>query len=244
MLTPKKNKFISFILGKGFYAVLAFCIAGAGIAAWTSVNNTIGSLSSGSSSSDIQYSQSETPVGGEVSNLPRTSNTENSKSSESSQVSQYSAPEVQNSENSVPFVPSQTAPVYTLPVSGEIITCFSNGELVKNYTLNEWRTHNGIDIKSAVGEKVYSCAAGTVSRVFNDTLWGNAVEITHSDGIVSRYYGLSDNICVAEGETVVGGALIGYVGDSNSAELAMDSHLHFEMIKAGKWIDPTKKITE
>ena len=39
----------------------------------------------------------------------------------------------------------------TLPVSGAAITPFSGDMLVKNETLGDWRTHNGIDISAATG---------------------------------------------------------------------------------------------
>ena len=54
MLKPKENKIKKFIMGKGFYAVLALCLVGAGTAAWLSVNKTLGALSAGESSSLLQ----------------------------------------------------------------------------------------------------------------------------------------------------------------------------------------------
>lgn len=247
MLTPKKSKLSDFILGKGFYAMLAICLTGVGIAAWVAIDRTIGALSPSGSDQEIswEYSNSDTTgVGGNISDIPKDPQVSFESSASTYEPPSQNSTSDESSQNSEAFVPSQTTPVYTLPVSGDIILDFSDGELVKNETLNEWRTHNGIDIKAELGANVYSCAAGTVTNVFHDTLWGNAVEILHSDGVSSFYYGLSDDVQVTVNETVRGGELIGYIGESNCAELAIASHLHFEMSKNGSRIDPLSKITE
>ena len=38
------HKITRFLSGKGFYLVLALCLAGAGTAAWLAVNNTVGDV--------------------------------------------------------------------------------------------------------------------------------------------------------------------------------------------------------
>ena len=53
------------------------------------------------------------------------------------------------------------APSFALPVEGEILTEYSDGELVKNETLGEWRTHDGIDIAAAANTPVKAAADGT-----------------------------------------------------------------------------------
>ena len=40
------------------------------------------------------------------------------------------------------------------PLEGEVLTAFSMDELVYNPTLEDWRTHNGIDISAALGDKM------------------------------------------------------------------------------------------
>ena len=58
-----------------------------------------------------------------------------------------------------------------MPLDGNVAKGHSGGELVKYETLNEWRTHDGIDIEAAVGTEVKAAADGKVSKVFNDPLW-------------------------------------------------------------------------
>ena len=57
---------------------------------------------------------------------------------------------------------------YSLPVMSEVFNPYSGGELVKNVTLNDWRTHDGIDIKAAKGTDVMACADGTVAKIYDE----------------------------------------------------------------------------
>ena len=56
------------------------------------------------------------------------------------------------------------------PLEGEVLTAFSMDELVYNPTLEDWRTHNGIDISAALGDTVLSASSGTVLSVEDDAL--------------------------------------------------------------------------
>lgn len=253
MLKPKSNKLKSFIMGKGFYLVLALCVVGAGTAAWIAVDRTLGTLDGQDpadnlgSKEEIEWSfTSAADVGGITPNIPISSQSSASSQSGSSQSSVSSSSEgsSEQSESSdqqtLSLRPQEQA--FTLPVSGEIFNHYSGGELVKNETLGEWRTHDGIDIKSELGAIVNACGAGTVTRVYQDTLWGWTVEISHENDITSICSGLDGAVLVAEGDKVLGGTQIGVIGDTNVAELSMDSHLHFAMKQNGKWIDPVATI--
>ena len=129
------------------------------------------------------------------------------------------------------------------PLDGEIITPYSNGELVKSGTLNVWRTHDGIDIAGSVGESVRAASAGKVTAVYRDTMWGNCVEIEHSGGIKSCYFGLADDVAVSEGDPVNAGTIIGTVGESAECEISEQPHLHFAMKKNGSWTDPAAALS-
>ncbi len=148
-------------------------------------------------------------------------------------------------------VPQETAPVNTtpaeppvfaLPIEGEVLNPFSNGELVKSKTLNEWRTHNGVDIVAAPNSPVKAMADGVVEAVEEDPLWGICVTISHEAGFQSIYRGLKANPEVKVGDQVVIGGMIGYVGNTAEAEIAEDSHLHFEVKKDGSYIDPMSMV--
>ncbi len=129
-----------------------------------------------------------------------------------------------------------------MPVNGEVIKPFSNGELVKSETLGVWKTHDGIDIKAEAGTQVKAMNKGTVTKVSEDPLWGNCIIIDHGDGLEGHYCSLSKTMTVTEGDEVVSGQVIGSVGDTAQIEAAEPSHLHFGLKRNGKWIDPVAFI--
>ncbi len=128
-----------------------------------------------------------------------------------------------------------------LPVSGEILTEFSWGELVKT-SGSVWKTHDGIDIAASEGTPVKSMTSGTVTDIYNDTLWGNCVVIDHGDTVIGYYCGLSDDISVSVGDAVASGTVIGTVGNTADIEADMESHLHFALKYENAWIDPISYI--
>ncbi len=127
---------------------------------------------------------------------------------------------------------------FVLPLEGEIINPYSNGEMVKSLTLNDWRTHDGVDIAANEATPVKACNAGSIESVENDPLWGMTVIIAHPDGSKSYYMGLSKSVSVTTGQNVALGEVIGSVGNTAEIEQALPSHLHFAMKKDGNWIDP------
>lgn len=125
-----------------------------------------------------------------------------------------------------------------LPLEGEIIWDYSNGELVKSETLNVWQTHDGVDIAGELGTEVKSAGEGTVLNIWEDALWGICVSVDHGDGYVSSYCGLDVSVPVTIGQTVACGDVIGKVGNTAECECLLPSHLHFEVKKDGSYIDP------
>lgn len=142
---------------------------------------------------------------------------------------------------------SQTSPKpqYILPVNGEIINSFSGDQLVKDATLGDWRTHNGIDIGCTGGKEVYAFGDGTVQNIEDTDLWGTVVTVDFTGGYTGRYCLLAKVTAVKIGQKIKMGDLIGAVGDGKSAinESALPIHLHFELQKDGKYVDPTVLIT-
>lgn len=107
--------------------------------------------------------------------------------------------------------------------------------LYYNEAYGDWRTHNGIDISAPVGCGVNAVSHGTVIDVC-DTSYGKTVKIEHADGFISIYSQLGD-VTVNIGDTVDMGAVIGTIGES-TGENAKESHLHFELHKDGKPVNP------
>lgn len=131
--------------------------------------------------------------------------------------------------------PSQEK-TFVLPVNGKIFSAFSGDELVYNRTLDDWRTHNGVDVSAAPGDAVKSGADGTVKVVYEDGMLGTVVEIEH-DGFTAKYCGLAKGTYVKQGDRVSQGQTIGTVGET-AMEILEESHIHLEIIKNGKNVNP------
>ena len=126
---------------------------------------------------------------------------------------------------------------FIMPIEGEVFAPYSQGELVRNLTLGEWRTHDGVDIQAAKGSPVRAVADGVVSQVYHDPMWGTVVEITHAGGLTSVTSGLDPAVAVKQGDSVRIEDTIGVVG-SILSEVSLDDHVHFGLKQDGKWVDP------
>lgn len=125
------------------------------------------------------------------------------------------------------------------PVEGEIICEFAKDNLIYSETLKEWITHTAIDIKADKTSVIKSAAAGTVKSIVNDPRYGLTVVVEHDDGYETVYSNLLTAEFVVEGEEIEQGQTIGTAGNTASFESSMESHLHFELLKDGEYLDPT-----
>lgn len=124
------------------------------------------------------------------------------------------------------------------PVKGEILKAFSMDNLLYSATLQEWTTHNGVDIKADKASVVKSAADGTIKSIKNDPRFGLTVTIEHENGYKTIYSNLLTAEFVVEGEKVKQGQSIGTVGNTANFEVADDFHLHFEVLKDSEYVDP------
>jgi murein DD-endopeptidase MepM/ murein hydrolase activator NlpD len=115
-----------------------------------------------------------------------------------------------------------------------ISSSFSTGRF--HPILNVTRAHNGIVYAAASGTEVQATGEGTVTVRGVSGGFGNLVEIRHADGYVTRYAHLSRFASgVRVGSRVAQSQVIGYVGMSG---LATGPHLHYELHKDGRPMDP------
>lgn len=152
--------------------------------------------------------------------------------------------EDEESEEEIEIIESQPRVSSTMiyPVEGEIITDFVADSLIYSETLGEWRTHLGIDIKAGLNTTVRAPLGGVIKSVYEDELWGKVIVIDHGNGLESKFANLGTLEMVKEGLEVSQGDHIGTVGKSAKLEMLMEEHLHFEVIKEGKNIDPRSII--
>ncbi len=129
-------------------------------------------------------------------------------------------------------------PEFIMPVEGEILREYAKENLVYSTTLDEWITHNGIDIAAEKTTVVKASAAGTIKSIKNDPRYGLTVVIEHVNGYETVYSNLLTAEFVEEGEEVKQGQTIGTVGNTATFEISDESHLHFEILKDDEYIDP------
>lgn len=139
-------------------------------------------------------------------------------------------------------ITDDNTPEFKKPVNGKIIGEFSGDTLVYHEELADWRSHSGIDFKAKEGDKVLASADGIVERVYSSGM-GNCVLIDHENGIKSLYANLAPSDIDITGRNVVQGEEIGAVGSSALSDLTKEAHLHFEILKDDKPVNPTEYIT-
>ncbi len=125
-----------------------------------------------------------------------------------------------------------------MPVFGDVTFEFAKDKLVYSKTLEEWRTHDGVDIAADRGTPVKAAADGVVSEIKNDPRYGVVVIIDHKDGIKTVYSNLASDDMVTSNQKVKQGDIIGSVGDTAIFESAEQSHLHFEVLVDNESVDP------
>ena len=102
--------------------------------------------------------------------------------------------------------------------------------------LNTIRAHRGVDYAADSGTPIMATSDGVVIHRSPKGSFGNTVEIRHPNGFVTRYAHLrSFRSGVNVGTRVKQGDVIGYVGMTG---LATGPHLHYEMMRSGRHMDP------
>jgi murein DD-endopeptidase MepM/ murein hydrolase activator NlpD len=109
-----------------------------------------------------------------------------------------------------------------------------NGPVTSPFGYRWGRMHEGIDIGVGSGTPIHAAASGRVVYAGWMSGYGNLVAIDHGSGI-STAYGHQSSIAVSNGQNVVQGQTIGYVGCTGHC---FGPHLHFEVRINGSPVDP------
>ena len=96
------------------------------------------------------------------------------------------------------------------------------------------RMHAGVDFGAAWGSPIFATGEGVVSFAGRHGGHGNYVRIEHGGGLGSGY-GHMSRIAVSPGARVSAGQVIGYVG---STGLSTGPHLHYEVYRQGRTVNP------
>lgn len=98
--------------------------------------------------------------------------------------------------------------------------------------------HRGVDIANKPDAAITAIAAGIVTTVKKDPGYGLMVDVNHGNGYVTRYAHLMEaNVKV--GDRVTKGGTIGIVGSSGRST---GTHLHFEVRRDGKHLNPQEYL--
>jgi murein DD-endopeptidase MepM/ murein hydrolase activator NlpD len=94
--------------------------------------------------------------------------------------------------------------------------------------------HTGVDMAAPLGTPVYAAAAGVAQVAENPGGYGLYVTVDHG-GRVATLYGHLDSTALRGGEYVAAGQELGRLGSSG---LSTGPHLHFEVRREGRPVDP------
>ncbi len=113
-----------------------------------------------------------------------------------------------------------------------------------NKTLNSYYEHTGLDFAAEVGTEVLAVESGTIESVYSgDLLLGTEIVVDHGDGLKSVYRFVTAAEGLKAGDKVEKGDVIATIAEANGNEYKDGAHLHFEIVKDGKVVDPTTYLT-
>ncbi|MEM9500306.1 MAG: peptidoglycan DD-metalloendopeptidase family protein [Pseudomonadota bacterium] len=117
------------------------------------------------------------------------------------------------------------------PVPGRISSRYG---MRRHPILGYRRMHAGLDFRARRGTPIVAVTDGTVRSAGRAGGCGIAVRLRHGNGLETRYCHMS-RMAVRGGQSVRRGQVIGYVG---STGLSTGPHLHYEMYRNGRSINP------
>jgi len=98
--------------------------------------------------------------------------------------------------------------------------------------------HKGLDFAGKKGSEVIVVGDGVVTWAGNRSGYGNLIEVSHGNGYVTRY-GHNQKNLVKAGDTVRKGQQIALMGSTGRST---GPHVHFEVLRDGKTVNPVKYI--
>jgi murein DD-endopeptidase MepM/ murein hydrolase activator NlpD len=234
---------------EGFYVVLFVCLCIVAVAAvYISRNNadTVKKMTA-DNTTQIQQQQPDNTV--QVKDDVSTNNAtvptmqpqNSTNTSSTSTVNKEVEKQAKKSDSSTEASSKSVVVNLAMPVEGDVTKDFDKENLKESKTMQQWETHEGIDIAADLGTEVKAAQNGKIVDVFKDDTilqnlksgFGVTVVIDHGNGIRTMYSNLADDLKVKKGDAVKKGQTIGVVGDTAVREAVSieGSHLHFVVLK-------------
>ena len=138
----------------------------------------------------------------------------------------------------LPYASQAAAELWENPVPGATLTS-SFGPRTPVFPGGA-KNHTGVDLGAKIGTVIHAPFAGKVESVAQNQGDGTRLIIDHGQGIQTIYTHLS-KVTVAEGQSITKGSVIGEIGNTG---VSTGPHVHFEVRKNGKAVDPSSLITE
>jgi len=146
----------------------------------------------------------------------------------------------------VPLVYKIKEPYFAMPVKNDSdaglerfsIRNDAHGEGAFGAKRSGGRRHKGIDLEARTNAPVYASKSGWARALYFPDGYGNLVIISHP-GRWETCYGHLDKSAIKRSRWVRQGAIVGFTGTTGNADLkGITPHLHFEIRRDGKPVDP------
>lgn len=260
------EKLLRFLNGKGFYIALVCCLAAVGGSGWYLWREASTARTLAAQVSQVQEvtvdsadepeadpnpapaelsTPAEAPAPAEeVPAAPSVAVTELDEEPEveaAAEPEERTAPEPDPAEPTVLSDADEAAiasAAWVWPLEGQVVSAFSADSLRYNAALQDWRTHDGVDLSAEPNEPVFAAHAGTVISVRDDVLLGKTVTMDLGDGLTASYSNLDTEVLVSSGDELEAGDPIGTVGESAAGEHNDTPWLHFCVEQDGQAVDP------
>jgi murein DD-endopeptidase MepM/ murein hydrolase activator NlpD len=100
------------------------------------------------------------------------------------------------------------------------------------------KMHTGVDWAAPTGTPIYASGNGTIEKEGWESGYGKYIRVRHTNGYETAYGHMSAFARgVEEGKRVRQGQVIGFIG---STGLSTGSHLHYEILVNGRFVDPMR----
>jgi stage II sporulation protein Q len=155
------------------------------------------------------------------------------------QSSQSTGENVSETIESKPTV-SDDVLIFDLPFENASVSKeYAETKLLYDSTTKLWCTHQALDFDAQDGMIAKAVYDGKITKIESSMMNGTVVYLKVSDTLTVCYKGLGSDVSVKEGDEVKKGQNIGKI-TGMLAEKADGVHLHLELLKQDKLVDPTE----
>lgn len=127
------------------------------------------------------------------------------------------------------------------PIDGNVLLSYSMDETIYFSTLDQYKYNPAVVIAGNVGQEVLSAEDGKVTSIKTDTQTGVTVTVSLGDGY-EAVYGQLGEVCVTQGENIVEGDIIGYLGEPTKYYSVEGCNLYFQLLKDGEPVNPLEYL--